>query len=186
MPLFTGLMMVIMLGSVGLPGLSGFIGEFLCLLGAYDAGRGFRDIAYLKYPQAFTTAATTGVILGAVYLLYMFQKVFFGPLTNPKNKTLRDLTGREIAVFVPIVVGIFVLGLFPRPFLRAMEPSVARLRSQYDIKLRDSIANPEAVRLVGGAVPPRPLPATLETAPPQAPTPSPPAQQPGHEGHAHP
>jgi NADH-quinone oxidoreductase subunit M len=163
MPVFAGLMMVITLGSAALPGLSGFIGEFLTLLGSYDAGRTRVD---MKYPL-FAGIATVGVILGAVYLLMMYQRVFFGPMNNPKNRSLRDVNAREIAVFVPIVVFIFVLGLFPRPFLQAMEPSVNRLRSQYEIKLRDSIANPDTLGLVGGpsAAAPRPPGATLEVAP---------------------
>jgi NADH-quinone oxidoreductase subunit M len=193
MPIFAGFLMVITLGSAALPGLSGFVGEFLCLLGAYDAGRGLRALQYMRYPQLFTSIAATGVIFGAVYLLYMYQKLMFGPLTNPKNKSLPDLTPREIAVFVPIIVFIFVLGLFPRPFLRAMEPAVARLRSQYDIKLRDSIANAAATeaRLVGGAAPlraPKPPTTTLEPPSPPAQAPAPPAPAPaptGHEGHGH-
>jgi NADH-quinone oxidoreductase subunit M len=75
--------------------------------------------------------ATTGVILGAIYLLWMFQKVFFGPIDKAKNGKLKDLTGRELAVFVPLVIAIFLMGLFPRPFLRTMEPSVQRFLTDY-------------------------------------------------------
>jgi NADH-quinone oxidoreductase subunit M len=181
MPLFGGFFLIITLGSAALPGLSGFVGEFLCLLGAYDAGRGFQGISYMKYPQALTAIAASGVILTAVYLLTMFQRVMFGPLTNPRNKVLKDLSAREVAVFLPIVVMIFVMGFFPRPFLNAMEPSVARLRSQYDIKLRDSLANGTQLRMVGAPV----------RAPGAPPPSSPPAgADPGqdhddHAGHAH-
>jgi len=75
------------------------------------------------------------VILGAVYLLFMFQKVMFGPLDNDKNKGLPDLSGREIAVLVPLIVMIFVMGAMPRPFLGRMERSVDRFTARYKEKL---------------------------------------------------
>ncbi len=181
MPIFGGLFMVVTLGSVAVPGLSGFVGEFLSLLGAYDAGRGFRNIVYMAHPwpQVLTGIATTGVVFGAIYLLYMFQKVMFGPLTNPRNKVLKDVTAREIAVFVPIVAFIFIMGLFPRTFLNAMEKSVEQLRTSYHVKLRDSMANPDEVRMVGAQNRPTlPPPARIDVpAPLEGPT--------GHEGHGH-
>jgi len=162
MPIFAGLYLICTVGSAGLPGLSGFVGEFLSLLGSYDASRSLVDhgVTYLPpiamFGQAFgsapiiATLATTGVILGAVYLLFMFQKVFFGPMANPKNQSLRDVNAREIFVFAPIVIGIFALGFFPRPFLGAMEKSVARVRAELTTKLDDSNAHPYEVRLLGG------------------------------------
>jgi NADH-quinone oxidoreductase subunit M len=155
MPVFAGLYLVCTLGSAGLPALSGFVGEFLSLLGAYDAGRALTDfhvtVPYLEFPlpPILTTIAATGVIFGAVYLLYMFQKVFFGPNANPKNQGLRDLSAREVAVFAPIVLGIFLMGFFPRPFLAAMEPSVARLRSELAGRILDSNAHPDELRYNG-------------------------------------
>ncbi len=110
-PVFAALFLVVMLSSVGLPGLNGFVGEFLILLGAFG-----------RYPVA-AAVATTGVILGAVYLLWMYQRVVFGPLTNPKNAELRDLSAREVAMFVPLVVLFFVMGLYPKPLLERMEPA---------------------------------------------------------------
>jgi NADH-quinone oxidoreductase subunit M len=112
MPIYGGVFMVVMLSSVGLPGLNGFVGEFLILIGAFKT-----------YPLA-AVAATSGVILGAVYLLWMYQRVMLGPLENPKNKELRDLSTREILVFVPLLVMMFVMGLYPKPFLARMEPTV--------------------------------------------------------------
>jgi len=126
MPVFAGLFLVIVMGSAGLPALSGFIGEFLSLLGTWGAGKE----SHLPMPHLLTALATTGVILGAIYLLFMFHKVFFGKLDKAKNGTLPDLSGRELATFIPLVIGIFLMGLFPRPFLTTMEKSVQRFTIQ--------------------------------------------------------
>src|SRR6185295_11436778 len=112
LPVYGAIFMVIMLSSVGLPGLNGFVGEFLILLGAFDTHR------------VAAIVSVSGVLLGAVYLLWMYQRVMFGPLENPKNRELKDLSPREVLVFVPILIMLFVMGLYPRPFLRRMEPSV--------------------------------------------------------------
>ncbi len=97
-----------MFSSIGLPGLNGFVGEFLILLGAFGSHR------------VAAVCATGGLVLGAVYMLWMFQRVIFGPLRHPENAALHDLTRREIAVLVPIVAMIVVMGVYPRPFLSAM------------------------------------------------------------------
>lgn len=141
MPIFAGLFMVIMLSSAGLPGLNGFVGEFLILVGTFthrlfvDGGTELRLLdlpgAWHWGPRMVAGLAALGVLLGAVYLLAMFQKLMFGPITQPKNAELRDLDPREIAVFVPLVVMAFVMGLYPRPFLAPMEPAVDRLLSDY-------------------------------------------------------
>jgi NADH-quinone oxidoreductase subunit M len=115
-----------MLASVGLPGLVGFVGEFLVLSGTFAA-----QDALFPHPKLMAALATTGVILGAVYMLYMFQKVMFGPLSNPRNRDLPDLTGREKAVFLPVVAMIFVMGIYPAPFLSRMTASVTRVTSEY-------------------------------------------------------
>jgi NADH-quinone oxidoreductase subunit M len=121
------------MGSAGLPALSGFVGEFLTIMGTFNAASDFPSTHpnFLPYPRLLGALAATGVILGAVYLLYMFQKVFFGPIDKAKNGRLKDLTGRELGVFIPLVLAIFAMGLFPRPFLRAMEPSVQRFLSDF-------------------------------------------------------
>jgi NADH-quinone oxidoreductase subunit M len=139
MPVFAGLFLVITMGSAGLPALSGFVGEFLTLLGTFVSGPGPGEAAaqattLIPYPMLLGALATTGVIWGAIYLLYMFQKVFFGKLDHARNGNLRDLNGRELGVFIPLVIAIFAMGLFPRPFLRTMEPSVAAFLS--DMKSR--------------------------------------------------
>jgi NADH-quinone oxidoreductase subunit M len=113
-PLFSLILTVVALSSIGLPGLNGFVGEFLVLLGSFRA-----------YPWA-TGIATTGVIFAAAYLLWALQRMIFNRLDNPENERLTDLTPRELAVLVPLIVGIVWLGLFPGPVLRRMEPATQR------------------------------------------------------------
>jgi len=98
--------------SIGLPGLNGFVGEFLILLGAFAVTPGW------------TAAAATGMILGAIYMLWMFRRVIFGPLTNPENQKLKDLNGREILILAPVVALIIFMGVYPQPFLSQMKPSI--------------------------------------------------------------
>jgi NADH-quinone oxidoreductase subunit M len=158
MPVFGALFLLCVLGSAGLPALSGFVGEFLTILGTFIAGpdtfpEGWPD--FLPMPKVLAAVAATGVILGAVYLLFMFQKVMFGPLTNERNRDLPDATAREIAVFTPIVLAIFAMGLFPTPFLRVMEPAVDRFITQFKNKL----AEPDAAPHLAGQPPPGDKPA---------------------------
>jgi NADH-quinone oxidoreductase subunit M len=170
MPVFTAMFMIMMLGSAGVPGLSGFVGEFMSLIGAYDAGKDMRLVGgtpYISTPQMFAGIATLGVVFGAVYLLYVFQKVMFGPLTNPKNKGIKDLTAREIFVFIPLVVGVFVLGLYPKPFLAAMHKSVRSLRWQYEKKLENWRTDADKARVF--LTPP--MPAVEEAPRPMMPRP---------------
>ncbi len=112
LPLFSAVFLIVMLSSAGLPGLNGFVGEFMILLGAFEAS------------PWVTAVGATGVILGAVYLLWMFQRVMFGPLDKPANQQLTDLTARELVVLVPVLVMIVAMGVYPRPFLSRMEPAV--------------------------------------------------------------
>ncbi len=126
LPVYGALFLVVMLSSVGLPGLNGFVGEFLILLGAFG-----------RFPWA-AILGTTGVILGAVYLLWMFQRVMFGPVTNPENKSLKDLSVREIAMFAPLVVLFVFMGLYPKPFLVRMEPSVRLTLERVESRARSA------------------------------------------------
>ena len=112
-PLFSVIFLVVMFSSIGLPGLNGFVGEFLILLGAFGV------------TPLWTAAAATGVILGAVYMLWMYRRVIFGPLKNPANEKLTDLNAREVVVLAPIVILIVLMGVYPRPFLQRIEPAVA-------------------------------------------------------------
>jgi NADH-quinone oxidoreductase subunit M len=114
-PRYAVALLVVMLASAGLPGLAGFVGEFLILVGAFRT-----------WPWA-TTVATSGLVLGALYLLTMYQRVIFGPLEREENRTLEDLGRREVAVLAPVLVLCFVMGLFPTPFLARIQPSVERI-----------------------------------------------------------
>ena len=114
--------MIVTLSSIGLPGLNGFVGEFLILLGTFQAN------------EAFAIFAATGVILGAVYMLWMFHRVNFGPLTKEENKKLKDLNLREIFVLVPIVLVIFWIGVYPKYFLNKTEKSVEDLLKNRQVR----------------------------------------------------
>jgi NADH-quinone oxidoreductase subunit M len=117
-PRMAAVMLVLTLGSVALPGLVGFVGEFLTLLGAFLANR------------LAAVLAALGVILGAVYLLWAYQRMWHGPLEREENRGIGDLTGREWAILGPLVAAIVVLGLFPRPVLERVEPSARRVVEQ--------------------------------------------------------
>ena len=115
MPVFAVFFMIVTLSSIGLPGLNGFVGEFMILLGSFVSG---------KFSRIYVVIATSGVVFTAVYMLWMFQRVMFGKLDNPKNQELKDLSIREIAVLVPIIVFIIWIGVYPKPFLSKIEKSV--------------------------------------------------------------
>ncbi len=112
MPVYAGIFLFSAFASAGLPGLSGFIGEFTILVGSY-----------LRFPVLAIVGAS-GVILAAIYLLWSYQRVFTGPITNPKIEALRDLNFREVAIVIPLVVLIFAIGVYPKPVLDRIEPSV--------------------------------------------------------------
>jgi NADH-quinone oxidoreductase subunit M len=125
MPRFFAVFMIMTLASVGLPGLSGFIGEFLVLLGTFGAYNTWTDLPhFFSHPKLLAAIAATGVILSAVYMLYLFQKVMFGPVKNPRNRELKDLTPRETVVFAPMILMAFWLGMYPSTFLKDIDPAV--------------------------------------------------------------
>jgi NADH-quinone oxidoreductase subunit M len=113
--------LIITLASIGLPGLNGFVGEFLILLGVF------------RWSPPLATAAATGVILSATYMLWMFQRVNYGTVTNEKNKGLRDLTPREWTILVPIIAVAILMGVFPNLFLRPIEPAVHRMLNEIHV-----------------------------------------------------
>ena len=117
-PVYAIILMIVVLSSLGLPGLNGFIGEFLILFGAFQSD-------YIHW--IFVVLAATGVILAAVYLLRWYQRFIFGSLANEKNRSLKDLSLREITVIVPIVIFIIWIGIYPKLFLDKTEASVDNL-----------------------------------------------------------
>lgn len=115
MPLFAGVFLFMAFASIGLPGLNGFIGEFKILLGSY-----------LAFPVLAILAAS-GVVLAAIYLLWAYERMFTGPITNSSNEGLSDLNAREITILVPIALLIVLLGVYPKPALDRIEPAVENI-----------------------------------------------------------
>ena len=124
MPVYAFVFMVFALGSIGLPGTSGFVGEFLILVGAFQVNTW---VAML---------ATTGIILGAAYMLYLYRRVIFGRLDKEDLMSMTDLGPREIAVFAPLVAATLWMGIWPEPFLDVMEASVGQLVHNHEVALR--------------------------------------------------
>ena len=123
MPMYAAAFMVFTLANVGLPGTSGFVGEFLTMLGAFQAN---------TWVAIF---ATTGVILSAAYALYLYRRVVFGALVKPALQTIMDLTPREIAILAPLVVATIVLGVYPKPIFDVTSASVAHLIEQHKMSV---------------------------------------------------
>ena len=115
MPLYATITMIMFLSSMGLPLLNGFVGEFAILQGTFMEN--WRWAAW----------AVPGVILAAAYLLWLYQRVFFGPVTNPKNEKLHDLTPREVLTFAPLLIMAFWIGLYPKPFFEILEQPVNQI-----------------------------------------------------------
>jgi NADH-quinone oxidoreductase subunit M len=112
MPVYATLFMIVMLSSIGLPLLNGFIGEFTILQGAFEAN------------WHWAAWAVVGIVLGAAYMLWLYQRTMFGPCDNPKNQVLKDLNFREIMTLVPLVIWAFWIGLYPKPFFRVLNQPV--------------------------------------------------------------
>ena len=130
MPFYAFIFMVFMLASVGLPGTSGFVGEFLILIGTFQVNTW---VALL---------GATGVIIGAAYMLYLYRRVIFGELTKEDLKKILDVSPREIAVFAPLILIVFFMGIYPIPFLDVMHSSVENLLERYQSALaaHDAVA----------------------------------------------
>jgi NADH-quinone oxidoreductase subunit M len=145
-PAFSALFLVVTLSSVGLPGLNGFVGEFLVLLGAFQID------AWLA------AAAATGIIFAAVYLLWMYQRVIFGEITHEANLHLRDLSPREWALVIPLVVFIVWVGVYPTAFTGPTEASIEALITQVQSKASVASSEGGSPAFAGRASPTAPLP----------------------------
>ena len=161
MPVYTAFFLIVTFSSIAVPGTNGFVGEFLVLLGTIKS----------NLPLAFGVLGATAVVLGAAYMLWMVQKVFFGPLTHQENLTLKDLSGRELAAAIPFLVLIVVMGLRPQPVLDVLNPASERFvaRAKYAL---GGVADDSKVRVEVRALPaspvavaaPAPMPAPQDAA----------------------
>ncbi len=134
MPVYAAIFLVMTMSSIGLPTLNGFIGEFLILQGVFVAS---------KMWAAF---AASGIVLGAAYMLYLYQRTMFGKIENPKNERLLDLNQREFATFAPLLVLAVWMGIYPAPFLRRLETSVRHIVSRVSPEYQAQGTLPTAIR----------------------------------------
>ena len=137
MPAYALVFMVFMLGSVGLPGTSGFVGEFLVIVGAFQASSW---VALL---------AASGMVLGAAYMLYLYRRIIFGVLAKPDLKRMLDMNWRERLVFAPLIALVLWMGIYPASFLEIMAPSIELLIERYQTALLQ-VQSPSLLALVGG------------------------------------
>jgi len=146
MPVFAALFLIITFSSIAVPGTNGFIGEFLVLLGSFKS---------THLPMWLGVLAATGVILGASYMLWMVQRVFFGPLVQVENERLHDVNGRELATALPFVVMVLVMGVLPGFFLDRLQTStqkyVARAQVGLDVQQRDEDTRVTVLQLPSSA-----------------------------------
>jgi NADH-quinone oxidoreductase subunit M len=159
-PFIATAFVIVTLSSIGLPGTNGFVGEFLILSGTW--------LSRLRSAPWFAAFGALGVILGAVYMLLLVEKVFFGGMKNPANRALRDLSVREGFVLAPMIILIVVMGLAPQPFLEPAKPAVDRLLARFQAAEQRLGRGPQvgtvvpAIAVRAGAQAPAPSPAPLE------------------------
>jgi NADH-quinone oxidoreductase subunit M len=147
MPIFATIFMIVTFSSIGLPGTNGFVGEFLVLIGSFESS--------LRW---YSVIASSGVILSAVYMLWMFQRVMFGELKNPKNQKLQDLNAREIGIMLPLIALIFIMGLYPKPFIDKMSPAIDKMIQQSRIRQVAAYPQPTVSASMPQVVVPAPMP----------------------------
>ena len=128
MPVYAAVFLVMTMSSIGLPALNGFIGEFLILQGVFVANK------------IWAAIAASGVVLGAAYMLYLYQRTMFGKVENPKNEHLLDLNGREFATFAPLIILAIWIGIYPKPFLDRLNTSVNRVVARVSPQYINAIA----------------------------------------------
>jgi NADH-quinone oxidoreductase subunit M len=151
MPVYATLFMIVMLSSVGLPLLNGFIGEFTILQGAFEAN------------WHWAAWAVSGIVLGAAYLLWLYQRTMFGTVDNPKNQVLKDLNFREIMTLVPLIIWAFWIGLYPKPFFSVLEKPVTAIVQElkpdyYNAPANASVPTSVSSEATSPAMPPSPAP----------------------------
>lgn len=154
MPWYTLIFVIVAMSSVGLPGTNGFIGEFMVLNGTFVS-------RMLPVAYSFTLVAATGVVLAAIYMLHAVLKIFWGPVTNPKNEGLADLNKREWVSLLPLVALIFWIGIYPKPFLDRMSGAVVDFVDTYAAR-RNITGEGDVPRLLASAV----APVQVEAPPP--------------------
>jgi NADH-quinone oxidoreductase subunit M len=156
MPNFAAVYLIVSLASLGMPLLNGFIGEFVILRGVFEVNK------------MWAAWGVFGIVLGAAYLLWLYQRVMFGPVTNPANEKLADLNLREYATLVPLVILCFWIGIYPKPFFRVLDPPVQKIVERvnpgyYQARRPLALPAPVAVKLP----PPQPAPAAAGAAKPE-------------------
>jgi NADH-quinone oxidoreductase subunit M len=124
MPVYAAVFMLFTMASVGLPGTSGFVGEFLVMVGAFQVSTWLAALI------------TTGIILGAAYMLWLYRRVIFGPLVKEELKGLLDLSPREVAVFAPLVLLVLWMGIYPSSFTQVYDASILRLIENYQLAVQ--------------------------------------------------
>jgi NADH-quinone oxidoreductase subunit M len=144
MPIYATIFVITTMSSIGLPFLNGFVGEFLIMLGMWKSAI-LSVTATTNWNYIATMLAGTGVIFAAVYLLWMVQRVFFGKVTNEKNRKLTDLSWREIGLMAPLLILMVVMGVYPRPFLDASSASVNTIQKRVIEQAGGSVEHAEAV-----------------------------------------
>jgi len=137
-PVYAAFLLIVTLSSIGLPGMNGFIGEFTILLGAF-----------LHY-KPYAVIASLGIILGAGYMLWLYQRIAFGKITNPHNEHLADMNTREVIAALPLVALVFFIGLYPNAAFGVMHASVANLLQQVNAKMQ---AAPAIAQTLNGILP---------------------------------
>jgi NADH-quinone oxidoreductase subunit M len=145
MPVYATIFVITAMSSIGLPFLNGFVGEFLIMLGMWKSTI-LQITATANWNYIATMLAGTGVIFAAVYLLWMIQRVFFGKLTNDKNKGLTDLSWREVGLFVPLLFLMVFMGVYPRPFLEESKASVTEIQKRVMHQAGGEVEHAEVVQ----------------------------------------
>jgi NADH-quinone oxidoreductase subunit M len=130
MPIYSGIFLFTAFASIGLPGLNGFVGEFMVLVGSFPT------------LPVYVIIAAAGVVLAAVYLLWAYERTFTGPLDKPENEKLVDLSAREVALLAPLVVLMVLLGLYPRILLDRVEPSTEAVLDRIEAATTFSVPEP--------------------------------------------